>query len=236
MAALQGRWDRGSDADRCAGEVCIATDTGFLADYLWNRPGAVTKRASSMEARGASRTVEIYCVASRSEAVDGTCDDAAYISVPVRSPYFAVDFRGPVGVSTGKRRTIAEIQSAIEAQRQAYEDSVAKAGKSAPIVDAIETTIGWNTNYEPEGGRVITPVSRGWSTGWGGYVLFDWDTFFAASLAAVGSRDLAYANAVEILRSETGAGFTAQLCARRWMEEQRSLGASGGRDYGARAV
>jgi len=195
------------------------------ADYLWDRPGTVTKHASIMEARGASRTVEIYCTAGRSEApaTDAACDDAAYISIPVRSPYFAVDFRGPVGLSTGKRRTIAEIQSAIAVQRKAYEESLAKAGKSASVVDAIETTIGWNTNYEPEGRRVITPVSRGWSTGWGGYVLFDWDTFFAASLAAVGSRDLAYANAVEILRSETAAGFVPNFArGGGWKSSDRS--------------
>ena len=35
---------------------------------------------------------------------------------------------------------------------------------------------------------MISPVSRGWSVGWGGYVLFDWDTFFAATLAAIGDR------------------------------------------------
>lgn len=40
---------------------------------------------------------------------------------------------------------------------------------------------------------MISPVSRLWSLDRGGYVLFDWDTFFAATLAAVGDRDLAYA-------------------------------------------
>ena len=38
-------------------------------------------------------------------------------------------------------------------------------------------------------------------------MLFDWDTFFAATLAAIGDRDLAYANAMEILREETPGGF-----------------------------
>ena len=38
-------------------------------------------------------------------------------------------------------------------------------------------------------------------------MLFDWDTFFAATMAAIGDRDLAYADAMEILREETPQGF-----------------------------
>jgi neutral trehalase len=74
-------------------------------------------------------------------------------------------------------------------------------------VDAIETTLGWDTIYEPGKHRVISPVSRVWSVGWGGYVLFDWDTFFAATMAGIGDRDLAYADAIETLREETAQGF-----------------------------
>ena len=175
----------------------------FSVDYLWNRPGSAQHTASGIEARSPSRTTEIHCVSAKS--TERCLSNIG--GIPIASPYFAVDLRSPVGLSTGRRRTLPEIVAAVEHQRQAYESSIAREGKSAPLLDAIETTIGWNTNYDPENHRVITPVSRGWSTGWGGYVLFDWDTFFAASLAAVGSRDLAYANAIEILKSETPAGF-----------------------------
>jgi neutral trehalase len=89
-------------------------------------------------------------------------------------------------------------------------------------VDAIETTLGWDTIYEPDKNRVISPVSRVWSVGWGGYVLFDWDTFFAATLASVGDRDLAYANAVEILREETPEGFVPNYARPGWKSFDRS--------------
>ena len=107
----------------------------------------------------------------------------------------------------GQAAHAPEIEAAIERQKDAYEGTIAAAGKNGPILDAIETTLGWDTIYEPGGHRVISPVSRDWSVNWGGYVLFDWDTFFAATLASVGDRDLAYANAVEILREETPNGF-----------------------------
>ena len=76
-----------------------------------------------------------------------------------------------------------QIQKILSRQQTAYKDSTSAGQKeAAPIVDAIETTLGWDTIYEPEKQRVVSPVSRLWSVGWGGYVLFDWDTFFAADV------------------------------------------------------
>jgi hypothetical protein len=153
-------------------------------------------------------------------------------SSPVAFPYFAIDLTAPVGVSTQelgmageskKPRTVEQIRSILDRQRKAYEKSIKAAGENGPIIDAIETTLGWDTIYEPEKGRVISPVSRVWSVGWGGYVLFDWDTFFAATLASVGDKDLAYANAMEILREVTPQGFVPNYArAGSWKSEDRS--------------
>jgi putative isomerase len=87
----------------------------------------------------------------------------------------------------------------------------------------VGTTLSWDTIYEPEKRRVISPVSRVWSVAWGGYVLFDWDTFFAATLAGIGDKDLAYANALEILREETPQGFVPNYArAGNWKSSDRS--------------
>ncbi len=173
-------------------------------DFLWNRPGTVERRGDSIAAHGKGGDVAVYCTCTKT-------DERDYADIPMGGPYFSADFVRPVGVSTGTKRTLDEIRAAIARQKSAYERSVAGAGKSAPVFDAIgdaiETTLGWDTIYEPEGERVISPVSRVWSVGWGGYVLFDWDTFFAATMAGIGDRDLAYANALEILREETPQGL-----------------------------
>ncbi len=169
----------------------------FSAGTLWNRPGTVVKRGDRMEAQLPDRTISIF--------LSGI--DTADVNVPVSGAYFTADLNSPVGMSTGKRRTVAEIQSVLERQRLAYRQSVASFGVRATVADAIQTVIGWDTIYEPQGRRVISPVSRIWSVRWGGYVLFDWDTFFAATLAATGDRDLAYANAIEICREATRQGF-----------------------------
>jgi hypothetical protein len=90
-------------------------------------------------------------------------------------------------------------------------------------VDAVETTLGWDTIYEPEHARVVSPVSRDWSAYWGGYVLFGWDTFFGATLAGLGDKDLAYANVIEGLHEETTEGFVPNYArAGGWKSSDRS--------------
>jgi len=182
------------------------------ADFLWNRPGTTLRRADFIETQGAAGPVPVYCTCNPPSAgASAQAESDDYADVPVTAPYFSVDFTAPVGIATGRRRTLAEIQAAIERQRQAHEQSVASAGSSAPILDAIETTLSWDTIYEPNQRRVISPVSRVWNLNFGGYVLFDWDTFFAATLASIGDRDLAYANAIEMLREESPGGFVPNL-------------------------
>jgi hypothetical protein len=183
----------------------------FSAAYLWNRPGKVVKIAEKLQASNPSGTVDIYRAGN----------EAPFRSLPVAEPYLSTELAGPVGLSTGKQRSLAEIRKVIDEQHSAYVQSLGDLHSA--IVDAIQSTLGWDTIYEPECDRVISPVSRVWSVDWGGYVLFDWDTFFAATLAGIGDRDLAYANAIETLREATPAGFVANYArAGNWKSFDRS--------------
>lgn len=196
-----------------AGNAHLPPEVIFSAGMLWNQPGAVVKQGDHIEARLSNRVVSIY--------ISGK--DSADVSVPVSGSYFSADLAQPLGLSTGKPRTVAEIQAVLERERRAYQQSVAGFGNHSSVADAIQTVIGWDTIYEPHGHRVISPVSRIWSVGWGGYVLFDWDTFFAATLAAVGDRDLAYANAIEICGEATPQGFVPNYArGGGWKSEDRS--------------
>ena len=169
----------------------------FSVGFLWNRTGAVRKVDGHMIASASGKDIPIFLVGG----------DASYPQVPIQGPHFSAELSEAVGISTGKPRSIQEVRSAIDEQQRQYAASHGNDARIAPVLDAIETTIGWDTIYEPERGRVVSPVSRIWNVGWGGYVLFDWDTFFAADLAAVGSKDLAYANVLEILNEVTPEGF-----------------------------
>lgn len=190
----------------------------LAVNFLWNSPGSTLKHVNVIETRTGDRSIPVYCVCPESN------DHASVgVNLPIGGSWFAFDFTSPLGLSTGARRTLDEIRAAIAKQKSAYEHSIQSAGKNAPILDAIETTLGWDTIYEPEKQRVISPVSRVWSVNWGGYVLFDWDTFFAATMASIGSKDLAYANALETLREETPAGFVPNYArAGNWKSFDRS--------------
>jgi hypothetical protein len=177
--------------------VTVAPEVVFSVGYLWGRTGNVRKLGDRIHADNGRNKVEVYIV--------GT--DLGHADVPVTEPYFSADLSQPIGLSTGKMRNVREIRAAIDRARRAYDRMLAQFGLRAAAVDAIETTLGWDTIYEPEEQRVLSPVSRVWSVNWGGYVVFEWDNFFAASMAAIGDRNLAYANALETLRGETPQGF-----------------------------
>jgi len=184
-------------------------------NYLWNRQGTVVRKGDVIEAHSDSGTVTVYCTCSKEAG-----SEEAQVNAPVDGPYFAVDFTGSVGISTGQREVPKAIATLVQPMNP-YRTLIPK--DLRPVVDSVETTLGWDTIYDPEKGRVISPVSRVWSVGWGGYVLFDWDTFFAATMASIGDKDLAYANALETLREETPLGFVPNYArAGNWKSNDRS--------------
>ncbi|MBN1250135.1 MAG: hypothetical protein JXC32_20895 [Anaerolineae bacterium] len=164
---------------------------------LWDRPGTMTRENEMLMGHGPQRTIVVY----------GTAESVTDPYIPVQTPYLAMSLIAPVGVSTGRRRTVEEIRALLAARRTEHEAYVASFGGLADVYAAVQTCMAWDTIYEPEHNRVVSPVSRIWNVDWGGFVLFDWDTYFAAYLAAIDNRDLAYANAVEITREKTERGF-----------------------------
>ncbi len=167
------------------------------AALLWGKPGTLFSRDGRI---GASfedgRTVEIFS--------SGKPD--SYVHTNALCPYRSVTLDGPVAVSTVPasaeevRALLDEAKAAVIAEEAAY-------GKNAGAYQAMRSCLAWDTIYEPEHDRICSPVSRSWSEGWGGYVLFDWDTYFAALMSQFGSRELAYLNAFAITDEVTEDGF-----------------------------
>ena len=193
--------------------TAVAPAVAFEAGMLWNRPGNVRRSGNELIAHLPHGDVVAY--------VTGTPHQDA--AIPALHPYLALDLDHAVGLSTGRRRSLAEIQMIVQRQRQANRDALKPYGSQSDVVDAIQTVLAWDTVYDPEHDRVITPVSRLWNIHWGGYVLFDWDTFFAAEMAGINNRDLAYANAIEILNEATEHGFVPNFGrSLGWKSEDRS--------------
>ena len=194
--------------------------------FLWNKSGTTTKQAGVIAAEGAAQQIRVYCSCEQPRAKASPREP---MQLPVSGPYFAADFTTPIAISTGKPRTMSAVQTILDREHAAYERSLEADLATKPIKDAIETTLGWDTIFEPAGERVISPVSRIWSVDWGGYVIFDWDTFFAATMASVGDRDLAYADTIETLHEVTVEGFVPNYArAGNWKSFDRSEPPVGG--------
>jgi len=114
----------------------------------------------------------------------------------------------PVFLSTGKPRNEEEINSAIEKARDTFTSASRSVPALAPVMEAVQAVINWNVIYDPDNERVISPVSREWSSAdRGGYVLFCWDNYFAAHMFSVGSKELAYINIMENTKAIAELGF-----------------------------
>lgn len=166
--------------------------------FLWNRPGSLALTESGLTARLADREIRVY---TSGTPVRGD------VNLPTQAPYLAVEFSAPVAFSTGRPQTAAQARALLDEQRAALARSWQAYGENAPLYEAMQCALAWDTIYDAQHDRVISPVSRLWSIRSGGYVLFCWDNYFAGFMAGFGSHELAYSNLIEITREQTADGF-----------------------------
>jgi putative isomerase len=77
----------------------LVVETGFL----WNYPGQIKKAGAEITATAAGKTI----------IVSGTAmQDTAFLSLS--TPYLTFSLQGPVGVYSGARKTLAQIQTLIQ--------------------------------------------------------------------------------------------------------------------------
>lgn len=120
----------------------------------------------------------------------------------------------PVLIYTGDPVSLDLAEEILSEKKRLFEDvQCAGYGVNKELYRAIHSILGWDTIYDPGDDIVVTPVSRNWNLRWsmvqdyGGYVLFDWDTYFASFMFSRVSRELAYSNAVELTKSVDQCGF-----------------------------
>lgn len=178
---------------------------------LWNRTGLVRADGDGFAAEVGSRVLRLFADGQKpaTDASDGR-------------PHFAAPLTGDVGISTGRKRSPDEIRAIVETARTAHERAKESYGDLAAVYDAQRTVMAWNTIYDFKNDRPITPVARDWCTGNGGYVLFEWDTYFAAAMLALDNRDLAYANLIAVTRGITPGGFVPNVATGNYDSLDRS--------------
>ena len=179
-------------------QMVMAPALTIEAAVLWNRPGCARREGERLVIANDDRTVTVQATgpARHDEPV-----------VEIASPYLLVELSQTVCISTSPDR-LGNAGAIIDQARAAYEQS--RQGLSEAH-HAMQICLAWDTIYDPFSDRVISPVSRIWSCNWGGWVLFDWDTYFAAWMAGIENRELAYANAIAITDEITERGFIPNM-------------------------
>lgn len=188
----------------------LVLETGFL----WNSPGWVTRTESGLTAHSPLGKTAIYTT-GRPAAHDA--------NIPAQGPYFACEFTEPVAFSTHRPLTAAQAREILDGKRRALTESFTHYGDSAPLYEAIQCAVAWDTTYDGRKGRVASPISRLWSIRAGGFILACWDNYFVSYMASLEDRDLAYANIIEITREQTDRGFVPNIAhASGYSSEDRS--------------
>lgn len=166
--------------------------------FLWNRPGYTFLNEAGMVGRLPNRDISVY---TTGRTIHGD------VNLPTQTCYMAVEMAEQVVFSTGRRVSVAQARSLLDQKREALKQTWQSYGDNAPLYEAMQCALAWDTIYDGKKDRVVSPVSRLWSIRSGGYVLFCWDNYFAGFMAGLGSRELAYSNLIEITAEQTETGF-----------------------------
>ena len=139
------------------------------------------------------------------------------ISIPINTEYMGISYE------SDKKLVILCNTDEIIKQKETKPSS---GGYLQDSVEAIKKVLAWNTIYDHTKNRLITPVSRAWCTrngsGFGSYVLFDWDTFFAGVMSGTFSRDIAYMQVESIMQEVMPNGIIPNFGSERGGSPDRS--------------
>ncbi len=182
------------------------------AEMLWNKKGEIVVNENEIIAKIDEKQIKI----------SGTGNTIGY-QLPFQTQYLAFNLKDKLGIYTGAKRNLDEMINLINNQRLKRQKISEKYRSLKNVYDALQGVLAWNTIYDHENGRVITPVSRYWAGNlWGGHVLFPWDTFFAAYMFALDKKELSYANAIEMVKEITEDGFVPNVNASVGKSHDRS--------------
>ncbi len=174
---------------------------------MWDRAGEIEIHQDAITWKTSNKMIEVAVHADR---------------VAPTSDLIKVSLTKAISLSTDATRSIEEVAELIDGRRAEFVKVRSEFEDSPELFDAMQTVLAWNVIYEPTHDRVITPVSRVWSVGWKGWILFEWDTYFAAYMHALDSRELAYSNVLAMTNELTDRGFVPNFASSVTRSEDRS--------------
>ena len=164
---------------------------------LWGKEGYAQRKGNELIIRNDNKTIVI--------TASGKQRHAEPVS-ELTSPYLLVELDQPVFIATNNKK-LNQVSEIIARQKEAFLSTRNREEKQQELYDAMQICLAWDTIYDPLREMVISPVSRIWSCNHGGWVLFDWDTYFAAWMAGLENKELAYSNVIAITELATDNGM-----------------------------
>ena len=156
---------------------------------LWNRKGEIKIDPKMIVGNTPTKNIKVY--------VNGN-------NKTIFSNAIHTSLEKKISVTSGNSKSVQYVESTIKTAKLKFETERLKFEKSSEVYNAMQTVLAWTTIYDPNNDRIINPVSRTFSPDW---VLFGWDTYFAAYMLSLNNKQLAYANAIAITKEITAKGF-----------------------------
>jgi neutral trehalase len=156
---------------------------------LWNRKGEIKIDPQMIVGNTPTKNIKVY--------VNGN-------NKTIFSNAIHTSLEKNISVTSGTSKSVQYVESTIKTAKLKFETERLKFEKSSEVYNAMQTVLAWTTIYDPNNDRIINPVSRTFSPDW---VLFGWDTYFAAYMLSLNNKQLAYANAIAITKEITAKGF-----------------------------
>jgi putative isomerase len=166
---------------------------------LWGKNGKVAIMNNGLSFINDSETTKLYLISNK------TITNDSLIICPLNDKII---------LSTYFDKSADEIESIVNTAGRKLAETKKVYGADSSLYDAMQSVLAWDVIYEPTHQIVISPVSRIWNCGWwNGWVLFDWDTYFASYMYSLDNKELAYANAIAVTKNITSAGFVPNCSA-----------------------
>lgn len=115
------------------------------------------------------------------------------------------------------------IDSILAQKARAYADHrPAISGLFQGAATAIGNSMFWNTLYAPSTGLIFPSISRKWASGWGGWVVGEWDCFFGSLLTSLEDKAQTDAAIKAILLAQTPTGLVPNIASGGGITPDRS--------------
>jgi len=174
---------------------------------LWDRKGEIMVNDGMISANAPSKKIEVTVTGGQ---------------FATTTENIKVSLSEVIAISSDASKSTEDIENIINDSKTNLLAGKSRCKETPELYNAMQTVLAWDIIYEPTHDRVITPVSRVWNVGWEGWILFDWDTYFAAYMFSLDNKELAYANAIAITKEITENGFIPNFGSARCTSEDRS--------------